>query len=184
MNAAQQRAVTGGLQAHSVGSSYPFHPVGFGLDGLWRVDNLQTGRTLHAYGVPWVGTAQQAIDYAEAALLGRLPDSPASVWSWAMTKSSYERAQEERLRGGEVYRRTSAVVQGGLAQGARRTGHVHRALDEVYGTRTGRMPHEYVREPSPPFVGHVRNHPVILSGYDLRAEAAALNLDEAGPEVG
>jgi hypothetical protein len=48
MNKAQNAAVAGGIQQHSVGGIYPYAVVGFanGSDVVWHLENLQEGTIL------------------------------------------------------------------------------------------------------------------------------------------
>lgn len=76
---AARKAIAGGLQAHSVGGSYPLHPVYIanGDSGHWEVHNLQTGQKLYHWLTvtrPWRGDAQMAIDWAADASDGTLDD--------------------------------------------------------------------------------------------------------------
>ena len=94
--AVQARAAAGGLQAHSLGTYYPWTPVGRGQDGLWEVHNLQTGQAVYFNGKVW---QSREFPIAEALLWcatqGHLPIHDGFNLGPA-PKSDFERAREER----------------------------------------------------------------------------------------
>ena len=94
MNQDQQRAVAGGLQAHSVGGTYPFCVVGIGngSDHHYEVHNLQRDTVLYCAGKKLTTIrAHVAEDIAAAA---RSLSGPA--WTWEPRQPYDLKAEQAR----------------------------------------------------------------------------------------
>jgi hypothetical protein len=106
MSNAQNRAIAGGIQEHSVGETYPFHPVGIANGDLinWQVHNLQTGEVLSIDGAPgnWA-VAESAIYWAarasDWAAIGRVPTGR---WRWTKPESAFDRILREKREAREA----------------------------------------------------------------------------------